>query len=419
MRLLVYPHDLQIGGSQINAIDLAAAAAEAGHEVHVYGIPGPLVDLVDQRGLHFAPAHALRNRPAPTRVAQLASLARTLRLDLIHSYEWPPCLDAWLGAGLVHGVPVLCSVLSMALSPLVPRSVPLVMGTLDLAQQARLRHGAEVWALEPPIDVVGDHPGIDGSGLRQQLGVGNHELLVVGVSRLAIDLKLDALVRAIDAADLLGSRYPLRLVLVGTGEAHSALATRAGQVNQRHQREVVTLLGPLLDPRPAYAAADVVVAMGSSALRAMAMGRAVVVQGEAGFSAVFDRSTLPLFLRQGFYGVSDDAPGAARLAAQLAELLGDAGRRAELGRLGRRVVDERFSLTRAAGILQGIYQQVLTRSTKPRAHDALVCLAGAIKLEIDNHNPWQTRRHSLYKRSLLAAASEGLWPPPACRPSSS
>ena len=29
MRLLVCPHDLQIGGSQINAIDLAAGAAAA------------------------------------------------------------------------------------------------------------------------------------------------------------------------------------------------------------------------------------------------------------------------------------------------------------------------------------------------------------------------------------------------------
>ena len=37
VRLLVAPHDLEIGGSQINAIDLAAGAAEAGHDVIVYG----------------------------------------------------------------------------------------------------------------------------------------------------------------------------------------------------------------------------------------------------------------------------------------------------------------------------------------------------------------------------------------------
>ena len=56
MRLLVYPHDLSIGGSQINAIDLAAGAAAAGHDVSVYGIPGPLVDYITERGLTYIPA---------------------------------------------------------------------------------------------------------------------------------------------------------------------------------------------------------------------------------------------------------------------------------------------------------------------------------------------------------------------------
>jgi hypothetical protein len=35
LRVLVYAHDLSIGGSQINAIDLAAGVAAAGHQVFV------------------------------------------------------------------------------------------------------------------------------------------------------------------------------------------------------------------------------------------------------------------------------------------------------------------------------------------------------------------------------------------------
>ena len=48
------------------------------------------------------------------------------------------------------------------------------------------------------------------------------DLLVVTVSRLAIDLKLDALVQAIDAADLLAAT-PVRLAIVGDGPAEAAL----------------------------------------------------------------------------------------------------------------------------------------------------------------------------------------------------
>lgn len=411
MRLLVYPHDLSIGGSQINAIDLAAGVADVGHDVVLYGIPGPLVDYIEERGLRFLPARRLRYRPAPSRIAQLASIALRNRLDIIHVYEWPPCLDAYYGAGFILGVPILCTVLGMTVMPYVPASLPLIMGTADLGQEARSVQRRDVWVLEPPIDVARDHPGIDGSKFRCAHGVANGQLLVVSVSRLAVDLKLDALVRAIDAADLLAGRYPLRLVLVGDGPARNALLNRAKAVNLRWGREVVTLPGSDLDPRPAYAAADVVVGMGSSALRGLAMGRPVVVQGEDAFSEVFEPATLGLFLRQGFYGVADGAPGASRLADQLDGLLADSSRREALGRFGRRVVTKRFSLERAVRVQIDIYEQVLRNPPARHIPDALRSAGRALMLEMANHNPRRKREGLAREQRLLAAAHGGSWPP--------
>ena len=415
MRLLIYPHELSIGGSQINAIDLAAGVALAGHEVIVYGIPGPLVDYVERCGLRFVPARPMRYRPAPSRILQLAAIAKRERLDLIHAYEWPPCLDAYFGAGLILGVPVLCTVLSMFVPRYVPGSLPLIMGTADLGSKAcRVQQGA-VWVLEPPIDTVNDHAGIDGSVFRRALGVSDGDLLVVSVSRLAVDLKLDALVRAIDAADLLAGRFPLRLVLVGDGPARNALLERAKSVNRRWGRQVVTLPGAELDPRPAYAAADVVLGMGSSALRALAIGRPVVVQGERAFSEVFEPETLGTFLRQGFYGVADAAAGADRLADQLNGLLANPQRRAMLGRFGSQLVSERFSLERAVRIQLEIYSQVLASPPRRNLPDALRSASRALMLEIRNHNPRRKRQRSVLEQQLLAAARGGLWPPSGVR----
>jgi glycosyltransferase involved in cell wall biosynthesis len=411
MRLLVYPHDLSIGGSQINAIDLAAGIADAGHDVVVYGIPGPLVEYIEQRGLRFLPAHRLKYRPAPSRIAQLAIIARRERLDLIHAYEWPPCLDAYFGAGLILGLPVLCTVLGMTVMPYVPTSVPLIMGTADLGDEARRVQRGNVWVLEPPIDVTRDHPGVDGSAFRRAHDVANDELLVVSVSRLAVDLKLDALVRTIDAVDLLAGQYPLRLVLVGDGPAREALLSRAMAVNLRWAREVVTLPGADLDPRPAYAAADVVVGMGSSALRALAIGRPLVVQGEEAFSEVFEPATLGLFLRQGFFGMADGVPGANRLADQLDGLLADPRRREELGRFGRQVVAERFSLERAVRVQLDIYQQLLCNPPRRRIPDALRAAGRAFMLEVENHDPRRKSERFTREQELLVAASGGSWPP--------
>lgn len=411
MRLLVYPHDLQIGGSQINAIDLAATVAEVGHEVVVYGIPGPLVEYIEQRGLRFIPARRLRYRPAPSRIVQLAQIARDSRLDLIHAYEWPPCLDAYYGAGLVIGVPVLCTVLSMAVMPYVPASVPLIMGTSDLGDEARKVQRGGVWVLEPPIDVVHDHPDIDGSGFRRSQGVADKELLVVSVSRLAVDLKLDALVRAIDAADLLAGRHPIRLVLVGDGPARDALLERARMVNQRWRREVVSLPGYQMDPRPAYAAADLVMGMGSSALRALAIGRPVIVQGEDGFSEVFEPATHGMFMRQGYFGRGYGEVGCGRLASQIEGLLADPARRSILGQFGRQVVTQRFSLERATRIQLEIYEHLLRSPPSRDLPDALRSLGRALLLEAANHDPWRKRRDRAREQQLLDTARKGAWPP--------
>ena len=404
MRLLVAPHGLRIGGSQINAVDLAAAAAEDGHDVIVYGKPGPLVERIESRGLEFVPARRLRYRPAPSRIAQLARLARRRRLDLIHAYEWPPCLDAYYGAHLLGGVPLLCTVLSMSISPYVPRSIPLVMGTLALAERAARDRPAPVWALEPPVDTSLDSPAIDGAPLRRRLGIAADSPLLVTVSRLALELKLDALLDAIDAVGELGSELPLTLLIVGEGPAEAALRTRVRHVNRRLGRDAVLFAGALADPRTAYAAADLVLGMGGSSLRAMAIGKPVIVQGERGFSRVFEPGGREYFLRHGLWGVGDGGPNAGRLAGQIRSLLADRERRAELARFGRETVRRRFSLQRAADLQLGIYDAVRERRPRPSWDEAAGAAARAIRLELDNHDPRRKRTRSATEAERLAAA---------------
>jgi glycosyltransferase involved in cell wall biosynthesis len=413
MRLLVYPHDLSIGGSQINAIDLAAGAAAAGHDVIVYGIPGPLVAYIAERKLRYIPASLLHCRPAPTRIAQIAKIAFQNRIDLIHAYEWPTCLDAYYGASLFLNVPVLCTVLSMEVKPFVPPSVPLIMGTADLGEEALKIQRNSVWVLEPPIDVERDNPGIDGSYFRRRHTSSTENFLIVSVSRLALDLKLDALVRAIDAVDLLAASYPLKLILVGDGPAREALEARARAVNLRHGRAVVVLPGAEMDPRAAYAGADLVVGMGSSALRALSIGRPVIVQGEEAFSEIFEPKTYDLFLKQGFYGLGDARPGAHQLAQQIEALVVDPRRRAELGIFGRRMVTERFSLRRAIDLQLAIYQEVLANPPRRNLTDAVRSARLALELEFANHVPSRKRNRKTRETAVLDAARSGRWPPQA------
>jgi hypothetical protein len=186
-------------------------------------------------------------------------------------------------------------------------------------------------------------------------------------------------------------------------------------VNLQFSRPIVILAGQQLDPRAAYAAADVVLGMGSSALRAMAIGKPVVVQGERAFSETFGPATFDLFLRQGFYGQGDDCVEPDRLVAQLAALLGDAGLRDELGRFGREAVVRRFGLDRGVSLLLDIYQEVRRLPPKRRVRDALVAAGRAVHRELQNHDPRRKRAMSERDHVLFGAAGDGTWPPVAQR----
>ncbi len=404
MRILVYPHELVIGGSPINAIDTAAQVASYGHEVIIYGIRGPLVPYIEKLGLRYIAANESPYRPSPGRIHELASIVRREKLDLIHAYEWSTCLDAFYGAAFWQKVPLLCTVLSMQVQPFVPPSVPLIMGTQKLGTEARKRQQAKVWVVEPPIDTKNDSPEFNGAGFRKSIDVLERVPLIALVSRLAIDLKLDALVQAIDAMEILSLIHPVKLVIVGDGPARAALEARAERINKSRRREVIRFAGAMLDPRPAYAAADIVVGMGSSAMRAMAMGKPVVVQGERGFCKTFSPESKDYFLREGFYGVGDGASGAKQLAEHINSLIVNANERAVLGQYGRETIDGRFSLSQAGDLHLDIYRQVLEERPRYPAADAFKSAYLALMQEVRNHDPRRKRERQLREFSLLEAA---------------
>jgi glycosyltransferase involved in cell wall biosynthesis len=183
------------------------------------------------------------------------------------------------------------------------------------------------------------------------------------VSRLAVALKLEGIERAIAAAALLADTG-VRLVIVGDGPARDRVERAARAVNAASGEPTVTLTGELADPRPAYAAADVVLGMGGSALRAMAFAKPVVVLGEIGFAELLTPESAAVFLWQGFYGLGDGNTQPQPLVRILRSLLADPGRRAELGAFARELVESRFSLVSAGERQERFYQDWLAE--RPR-----------------------------------------------------
>jgi glycosyltransferase involved in cell wall biosynthesis len=374
VKVLVYPHTMEIGGSQLNAIEIAAAVRDRGHDVTVVSRPGPLVETVRQLGLRHVTLDPRAHRTlSPRALTHLTSLAREQGIDVVHGYEWPPSVEAILGPRLRLGVPVVGTIMSGMVAPFLPRSMPLIVGTDELRRYEVAAGRPQVTLLEPPVDVRANAPGFDPGPFRADLGFDAATPLICVVGRLVPEMKLEGVLSACDAVGELGrSGVGAQLAVVGDGPARPAVEEAAAAANARAGRRVVALTGALFDPRPAYAAADVVLGMGGSALRGMAFGKPLVVQGiSGGFWQLVTPESAPLFLSQGWGGSGPKGDGreegAARLAALLPGLLDDLATRTRLGEYGRALVVERYSLDHAAAVQEEVYLRAAATAARPSA----------------------------------------------------
>ena len=165
--------------------------------------------------------------------------------------------------------------------------------------------------------------------------------------------------------DRLARALPVRLLVVGTGPGEREVAELGEAVNAASGVKVVHVAGQMIDPRAAYDLADVVIGMGGSALKGLAFGKPLIVLGGDGFARLVDENSIPLFLHQGWYGVGDC--GEESLEENLTSLLHDPALRSHLGRIGRELIEARFSLEGAVDRQIDMYRAALTEPLPARS----------------------------------------------------
>ena len=367
MKILIFAHKLEIGGTQTNAIELATALRDLhGHEVVLFATPGPMVKLIEEKGLRFLPApNDYGGHPSLPRMRALRDAVRCERPDLLHVWDWWQCLDAYYAVYLPMRVPVLVTDMNMSLTRVLPKALPTTFGTPEVLDQAKAAGRRQAELLLPPVDIHVNAPGaVDTLPFRERYGIGDGDITLVTVSRLADSMKAESLIRTVHAVRTLGRDLPLRFVIVGDGAIRAKLEQLADQVNMELGRPAVVLAGALLDPRPAYAAADIVVGMGGSALRGMAFGKSVIIVGEQGFSAPFTPETAESFYYKGIYGLGNDSPGNARLVADIRGLAEHPAQRSALGQFSRQFVVRRFSMEVVCARLEEFCRGAVTKAPK-------------------------------------------------------
>jgi L-malate glycosyltransferase len=362
LKVLVHLNTLELGGTQINAVDLAAQMRGHGVESILLGarntIPdGPsLIDIAATRDLEI---HLYD--PAPTifrRARQITAFARHHNVDLVHVYgSWGGgARPTYWGPSRFARTPWVQTVYEMSVSPKIYRHMPMIVGTGYQRDEQRDRPGRTI-LISPPVDLLENHPdAVDRRQFRIANRIDDGPLLVIA-SRLDASMKSVPARVAIDAMRELAPAGAT-LAIVGTGDDVPAIQSRADAVNNEVGRQAVRLVGPMADPRSAYAASDIMLGMGGSAARSLAFGKPLVVQGEAGWSLLFEPSSAERLSRSSYWSPDAVADPVARLVTAVAPLLQNPERRTELGRFGRAFAEEHFALTAMAERLIDFYRIV-------------------------------------------------------------
>lgn len=289
--------------------------------------------LVLDRGIDVVHVHA----PYPAAVARpvLHTLGRQ-RPAIVYTEH-----NSWEGYGMAtrwaNALTYPLDDARLAVSPAALASMP-----------ARFRRRTELLVHGIDLDEVAAHRK-SRERVRAELGVGDDTTLVVTLANLRAHKDYPTLLGATRRA--LDAGATIRVVAVGQGPLEAEVRKRADQLGLGDAFE---LLGYRADALDVLAAADLFTLSSKaegypvSLMEALALGIPVVATAVGG---------IPDAIRSGMEGITVPAGRPELLGDALADLAGDAGRRATLGEAAR-ARSALFDIRRATARLEALYEDV-------------------------------------------------------------
>ena len=232
-RVLVQVNSLALGGSQINAVDLAAATAQYGYDSLLVGPRGSLpegpslLDIAQERGVRIETyersivPHGARDMTRGVR--DMIRLAAVHKADLVHVYASGMYRPTYWGPCCFGRRPWVLTVYEMAMHPRTPRGPSLIVGTEYLLEEQSGRANG-VTLISPPVDLESDNPvGVSGDEFMKALDIPEDHFRVIMVTRLDTEMKALSVTLTMEAVDRLAPGE-VDLIVIGTGDAEPRLS---------------------------------------------------------------------------------------------------------------------------------------------------------------------------------------------------
>ena len=370
MKILMATMQLDIGGAETHIVELSKQLVALGHEVIIISNGGVYVSEIESVGIRHVSA-PLHRRSVGDMMRSRAILKETIRRerpDVIHAHARIPAflcgtLAKRMGVPFVtscHGVYAVSRVLKL-LSNWGERTLAVSEDIRDYLVEQYGVSPAQITMTINGIDTEKFSPAVSGERVRREFSLGDGPV-VCHVSRLDQETKTAAL-QLIEIAPRLHEAVPgVRLLIVGGGTAFEELRGLAEKTNETLGFPCITLTGPRTDINELVAAGDLFVGVSRAALEAMAAEKPTVLSGAQGHMGLFLPAYRERAMETNFCCRTDPVSTPDQLLGDVVRGLSLSGEeRQTLGKFGRSVVQEHFSLERMVRDSLAVYDQVRLR----------------------------------------------------------
>ena len=366
---------LEIGGAETHVVELSKELHRSGWDVAVVSNGGVYEKELTEAGIrcHHAPLH---KRNIALMLRSLAILRRVIREErptVVHAHARIPAflcgiLQARMGFPFVTSAHWVFYVNGL-LKRIANWGERTVAVSDDIKAYLIESYGVpeeHISVTINGIDVNKFSPEIPGERVLKEFGFIPDRPVISYVSRMDESRALVAR-QLVSIAPRLREAIPgVQLLIAGGGDVFDEIKAKADAENARAGENYIAMTGARTDINEIVAAGDLFVGVSRAALEAMAAEKPVIVAGNEGYIGLFDESRLELAQSNNFCCRGCEQSDGEKLYADIVHAMCELGaeERAELGRYGRRVIQEHYSVSRMARDCEAAYREVIGEHTR-------------------------------------------------------
>lgn len=374
-KVLMVLMGLEIGGAETHVVELSKELHREGWDVAVVSNGGVYERELTEAGIrcHHAPLH---KRNAFLMARSLGILRRVIREekpDVVHAHARIPAflcgiLQKRMGFPFVtsaHWVFYVNSILKRV-ADWGERTIAV---SDDIKQYLIDNYGVPVEHISVTINGIDTEkfsPDVSGERVLKEFGLDANRPVISYVSRMDESRALVARQLVAIAPRLREAIPGVQLLIAGGGDVFDEIKAKADAANMAAGENYVVMTGARTDINEIVAAGDIFVGVSRAALEAMAAEKPVIVAGNEGYIGLFGEDKLALAQSNNFCcrgcAMSNEELLYNDIINALCKLSDD--ERAALGRYGRQVIQEYYSVTRMARDAEAAYRAVLAEHTR-------------------------------------------------------